>query len=81
VNATQFVHQQVAEANSLMDAAMAGVTDEHFIWLPPGTIHPIKSALLHVVAGDPTGAAASMGYRRVGRQRHGSRRAGADCAA
>jgi hypothetical protein len=52
MNATQFVHKQVAEARSLNDAAMAGVTDEQFNWLPPGTIHPIKSALLHVVAGE-----------------------------
>ncbi len=52
MNATQFVHQQVAEARGLSDAAMAGVTDEQFNWLPPGTMNPIKSVLLHTVAGE-----------------------------
>lgn len=52
MNASQFVLQQVAEAHGLNDAALAGVTDEQFNWLPPGTINPIKSALLHVVAGE-----------------------------
>ena len=52
MNATQFVRQQVAEARGLTDAAMAGLTDEQFNWLPPGTIHPIKSAFLHAVAGE-----------------------------
>ncbi len=52
MNATQFVHQQVAEARGLIDAATAGLTDEHFNWLPPGTINPIKSALLHAVGGE-----------------------------
>jgi DinB superfamily len=52
VNATQFVHQQIAEARSLSDAAMAGVTDEQFNWLPSGTINPIKSVFLHAVAGE-----------------------------
>ena len=52
MNATQFVRQQVAEARGLTDAAMAGLTDEQFNWLPPGTIHPIKSASLHAVAGE-----------------------------
>ena len=52
MNATQFVHEQVAEARSLKDAAIAGVTDEQFNWLPPGTINPIKSVLLHFVAGE-----------------------------
>jgi uncharacterized damage-inducible protein DinB len=31
---------------------MAGVTDEQFNWLPPGTMNPIKSTLLHVVGGE-----------------------------
>ena len=52
MNATQFVRQQVAEARSLNEAAMAGLTDAQFNWLPPGTIHPIKSAFLHAVAGE-----------------------------
>ena len=52
MNATQFVHQQVAEARGLNDAAIAGVTDEQFNWLPPGTMNPIKSILLHTVAGE-----------------------------
>ncbi len=52
MNATQFVRDQVAEAHSLNDAAMAGVADEHFNWLPPGTINPIKSTFLHSVAGE-----------------------------
>jgi hypothetical protein len=52
MNATQFVRQQVAEARGLTDAAMAGLTDDQFNWLPPGTIHPIKSASLHAVAGE-----------------------------
>lgn len=52
MNATQFVHQQVAEAHRLTDAAIAGVTDEQFNWLPPGTINPIKSALLHAAASE-----------------------------
>ena len=52
MNAAQYVHQQVAEARGLSDAAMAGVTDEQFNWLPPGTINPIKSVLLHTVAGE-----------------------------
>ena len=52
MNVTQFVQQQVAEAHSLNDAAMAGITDQQFNWLPPGTINPIKSALLHAVAGE-----------------------------
>ena len=52
MNATQFVHLQVAEARGLNNAAMAGVTDEQFNWLPPGTINPIKSVLLHTVAGE-----------------------------
>ena len=52
MNATQFIRQQVAEAHGLNDAAMAGVTDEQFNWLPPGTINPIKSTLLHAVAGE-----------------------------
>jgi len=52
MNATQFIRQQVAEAGGLSDAAMAGVTDEQFNWLPPGTINPIKSTLLHTVGGE-----------------------------
>lgn len=52
MNATQFVRLQVAETHRLTDAAMTGVTDEQFNWLPPGTANPIKSALLHVVAGE-----------------------------
>ena len=52
MNATQYVHQQVAEARGLNDAAMAGVTDEQFNWLPPGTMNPIKSTLLHAVGGE-----------------------------
>ena len=52
MNATQFVRQQVAEAEGLSDAATAGVTDEQFNWLPPGTMNPIKSTLLHTVGGE-----------------------------
>jgi hypothetical protein len=52
MNATQYVRQQVAEARGLCDAAMAGVADEQFNWLPPGTMNPIKSVLLHTVAGE-----------------------------
>jgi uncharacterized damage-inducible protein DinB len=52
VNATQFVQQQVAEARGLHEAAIAGITDEQFNWLPPGTMNPIKSVLLHTVAGE-----------------------------
>jgi uncharacterized damage-inducible protein DinB len=52
MNAAQFVRLQVAEAHRSTDAAMAGVTDEQFNWLPPGTANPIKSALLHMVAGE-----------------------------
>jgi hypothetical protein len=52
MNAPQFVREQVTEARGLNDAAMAGVTDEQFNWLPPGTVNPIKSVLLHTVAGE-----------------------------
>ena len=52
MNATQFIRQQVAEAEGLSDATMAGVTDEQFNWLPPGTMNPIKSTLLHTVGGE-----------------------------
>ena len=52
MNVAQFVHQQVAEAHSLNDAAVAGVTDEQFNWLPPGTMNPIKSTWLHAVGGE-----------------------------
>jgi uncharacterized damage-inducible protein DinB len=52
MNATQFIRQQVAETEGLSDAAMAGVTDEQFNWLPPGTMNPIKSTLLHTVGGE-----------------------------
>jgi hypothetical protein len=52
MNATRFVQQQVAEAHSLNDAAMAGVTADQFNWLPPGTINPIKCAFLHAVGGE-----------------------------
>jgi uncharacterized damage-inducible protein DinB len=52
MNAPQFVREQVAEARGLSDAAMAGVTDEQFNWLPPGTMNPIKSIWLHTVAGE-----------------------------
>ena len=52
MNAAQYVHQQVAEARGLTDAAMAGLTDEQFNWPPPGTLNPIKSAMLHAVAGE-----------------------------
>jgi hypothetical protein len=52
MNATQFVRQQVAEAEGLRNAAMTGVTDEHFNWLPPDTMNPIKSTLLHDVGGE-----------------------------
>lgn len=52
MNATQFIRQQVAQAHGLTDAAMAGVTDEQFNWLPPGTSSPIKSSLLHAISGE-----------------------------
>jgi hypothetical protein len=52
MNATQFVRQQVAEIHRLSDAAMTGLTDEPFNWLPPGTPNPIKSTYLHAVAGE-----------------------------
>lgn len=52
MNASEFVRQQVAETLGLCDAAMAGVTDGQFNWSPPGTINPIKSVLLHAVAGE-----------------------------
>ena len=54
MNAAQFVRGQVAEAQDLCDAAMFGVTDELFNWLPPGTLNPIKSTLLHAVGGEKT---------------------------
>jgi uncharacterized damage-inducible protein DinB len=52
MNAAQFIRQQVAEVRGLNNAALAGLTDEQFNWLPPGTINPIKSTLLHAVAGE-----------------------------
>ena len=52
MNATQFIRQQVAEAEGLSNAAMTDVTDEQFNWLPPGTMNPIKSAWLHTVGGE-----------------------------
>jgi hypothetical protein len=52
MNASEYVRQQVDEARRLKDAAMAGVTDEQFNWQPPGTLHPIKAAFLHTIAGE-----------------------------
>jgi hypothetical protein len=52
MDAVRFARQQVAEAYGLSDAAIAGVTDEQFNWSPPGSIHPVKSALLHAIAGE-----------------------------
>lgn len=52
MNATEFVRQQAAETEGLTNAAMAGVTDEQFNWLPPPTMNPIKSTLLHAVGGE-----------------------------
>ncbi len=52
MNAAQFVRQQFAETRMLSDGAIAGVTDEQFNWLPPGTANPIKSVFLHMVGGE-----------------------------
>jgi len=52
MNATQFIRQQVEEAEGLSNAAVTGVTDEQFNWLPPGTMNPIKSTWLHAVGGE-----------------------------
>jgi uncharacterized damage-inducible protein DinB len=52
MNAAQFISRQVAEMEGLSNAAMAGVTDEQFNWLPPATMNPIKSTLLHAVGGE-----------------------------
>jgi hypothetical protein len=52
MNAKGFIWQQVAEARMLSNAAMAGVTEEQFNWIPADTLNPIKAAFLHVVAGE-----------------------------
>ena len=53
MNAREFIWQQVAAAHELSEAAMAGVTEAQLNWNPPEhAVNPIKTALVHVVAGE-----------------------------
>jgi hypothetical protein len=52
MKAAQFACLQVADIHRLSEAAMTGLSDEQFNWLPSGTLNPIKSIYLHTLAGE-----------------------------
>lgn len=47
-----YVREQISGASSFVEAALQGITDEQLNWPPPGTIHPIGTILVHMVAAE-----------------------------
>ncbi len=52
MSTSEIIRQQLDLARRCNNDAIAGVTDEHINWMPPGTISPIKAIFLHTVAAE-----------------------------
>jgi uncharacterized damage-inducible protein DinB len=46
------IQQQIANVHRQIDVVVQGITDEQFNWPPPGTISPVSTILLHLLAGE-----------------------------
>ncbi len=48
----EFVQRQLAAMRRQCDAALQDMTDEQFNWMPPGTVNPIRTTLVHMIAAE-----------------------------
>jgi uncharacterized damage-inducible protein DinB len=47
-----YIRKDMAYVHQYIDAVLDGITDEQFNWLPPGTINPISTIFLHLLAAE-----------------------------
>ncbi len=48
----EFIRRQFDGSRRQSDAAIQGITDELFNWIPPGTANQISATFLHIVGGE-----------------------------
>jgi hypothetical protein len=52
MDAKEYLTHQIASLRNLVDAALAGLTNEQLTWIPPGTANPIGLTALHMLASE-----------------------------
>ncbi len=48
----EYIQKQLAQAHSLCDGVLAGLTDDQLNWVPPGTANTISATVMHIVGGE-----------------------------
>lgn len=47
-----YIKYEINAIRMVLDAGMAGLTEEQFNWAPPGTANSISANFLHLVSGE-----------------------------
>jgi hypothetical protein len=65
MDAKTYITCQFASLRGLVDAALAGLTNEQLTWIPPGTANPIGLTALHMLASEDKFIALLRGKERL----------------
>jgi hypothetical protein len=58
-----YIQQELQFARTQLDGILKGLTDEEFLWMPPGKANPISAILIHMLTAEDDIIQASIRHR------------------